>query len=168
MPELRPAWIVSWLLPNPHTSTIPGAPHTWSCVCDPRHSASTLRRRSNTSGGGRCCAPFSTSIPGPRSAPKPKNREVNIYTPVGGVGGGCTWITRSMVTRQSEFSSHVGPQRFRVFAGAWVIEQIMDCLRPPIPYDLICGLRHGATPSRDFDDHQGPPCARQRSSLPIR
>ena len=86
MPELWPACTVSWPLPNPHTGTIHTAPHTWSCVCDPRSSNGTLRRLSSASGGGRY-APCGASTPGPRSGPTPKNREVNIYTPV---GGSCT------------------------------------------------------------------------------
>ena len=59
-----------------------------------------------------------------------------------------------------EVMSHRGPQRFRFCAAAWVIDQLPNCLRPPILYDLACGPHHGEAPSRDPDDNQEPPSVR--------
>ena len=41
-----------------------------------------------------------------------------------------------------ESTSRLGPQRFRFCAATKVIEQLLNRLRPPILYDLVCGPRH--------------------------
>ena len=66
-----------------------------------------------------------------------------------------------------EFTSHLGPQRFRFCAATKVIEQLLDRLRPPIPYDPVCGPRHGEAPSRGPDDDQEMPPVRRLPSQPI-
>ena len=72
-----------------------------------------------------------------------------------------------MAMHRSNSRPIFGPQRFWFYAAAWVIEQILDCLRPPIPFDLVCGPHHGEAPSRDLDDDQEPPSVCQRSLLPV-
>ena len=67
-----------------------------------------------------------------------------------------------------EFTSHLGPQRFRFCAAAKVMEQLLDRLRPPIPYDLVCGPRCDEAASRGPNDDPESPPVRWLTSLPIR
>ena len=66
-----------------------------------------------------------------------------------------------------ECTSHLGPQHFRFCAATKAIEQLLDRLRPPIPYDLVCGPRRGEAPSLGPDDDQEPPSVRQLCLLPV-